>query len=252
MFFVKSSVPVVVLALILSLSLPSDAIPAPTKDLATNSQAIVSRTAKKPVKMNKCPKKAGKKRRSELLLPRTHPSAKEKITLYHGTDPSVVSQLSTLKLSDNAGDFSELGGFYLTDKLEAAGQYYCHGKEVNPKPTNVAIVEYTWNGPAHATKVLEWSSDTETKQGHPFMDFCGINNNDDFYRSASATTSVLQKWRDTLVKDIAMVSGPMNLEEDACLTKGFWQYAVIEEEALKSLTQVKVHNEPCSKFPAAQ
>jgi len=252
MFIFKPLVSIAALGSILAFSAMSDALPAHSRDLSTRSK-------KAPVKPRMCavkglkpgsPPKGAKKLKRDEIFARNGPSATKALKLYHGTSTADALRFGALRLSEAAGDFSDDGGFYLTDKLEHAGQYFCQGKEVVPKPTEVAIIEFAWNPTAHAGKILEWSSNTEAKSGHTFTNFCGINNSNDVYTERPATNKDLKKWRDALIKDIDMVTGPMTLEEDTCLAADFWQYAVIKESALASLTKGTVHTKPCSEFPA--
>jgi len=256
MFIVKPLISIAALGSILAFAVLSDALPTHSRDLSTRSK-------KAPVKMRMCavkgltpgsrPKGVKKSKRDEIFA-RNGPTATKALKLYHGTSIADAAKFGALRRSTDAGDFSEDGAFYLTDKLEHAGQFFCHGKGADPKPTEVAIIEFAWNPAAHAGKILEWSSDTDAKSGHTFTNFCGINNGDGIYADRNskpaATNKILKKWRDALLKDVDMVTGPMDLEEDGCLASDFWQYAVIQDSALASLTKGTVHTEPCSKFPA--
>ncbi|KAF5353761.1 hypothetical protein D9757_012951 [Collybiopsis confluens] len=214
-----------------------------TNSTATSSQPTGTSRA--------CPVKPPSKKpgKTRSLFRRSGPAdASGDITLYHGTTPDNVAGLRTginLLNTEEYGDFNDDYGFYLTDRMKAAGQFVCH----NPnKPATVAsIFEYKWAGASvPSDEIYKFPGESTAWQ-----DFVGINNNPNYNPRRGKTSQDYRDEADEILQGKVMITGPMKTEDDKDLTDNFWQYTLIEQGSVAKLTLVTVHeNIPCSKFPS--
>ncbi|KIK66710.1 hypothetical protein GYMLUDRAFT_238946 [Collybiopsis luxurians FD-317 M1] len=170
------------------------------------------------------------------------------ITLYHGT-PSMKAALlkangPLLSKTAKQGDFSRNYGFYLTDRMRAAGQFVCNPADVVPglEPKSVTIFEYSWAG-ISANKIHAFTGETDD-----WREFCCAN-------LAVDDTPDVQKVINNIAEGKVMITGPMRMAgADDKLTPDFWQYTVTDQNTLsKNLKLVAEHsNIPCTEFPAGQ
>ncbi|KIK68228.1 hypothetical protein GYMLUDRAFT_53904 [Collybiopsis luxurians FD-317 M1] len=181
--------------------------------------------------------------RNHMLFRRAGPDVSNEMTLYHGTkaDSPAVSELEEeidLAATSETGDFSQNFGFYLTDRMRAAGQFVCQPENDEDRPAAVTIFEYRWLG-CNPSEILSFPDKNDQWQ-----EFCNINNAPDEYSEEDT------RWAKDLVEGKYVVTGPMDTPDDIHLTKDFWQYAVIDQNGIEKLELVKVHeNIPCDRFP---
>ncbi|KAK7450565.1 hypothetical protein VKT23_012874 [Stygiomarasmius scandens] len=172
----------------------------------------------------------------------THPPGKSNVVLFHGTeDPQSAAALKkTVDLSViKNGDYHSTavdgvdGGFYLTNSLFAAAQFACRKLELK-----AYILEFQWNGASLPVK--------EYKEGAEYQAFLDYEKHED----ATTRNAAL----DQVMKDNAMISGPMNAPgADDYLSKYFWQYAVIKQEAASNnLKYIMTHEISCSAIPIGE
>ncbi|KAK7450570.1 hypothetical protein VKT23_012879 [Stygiomarasmius scandens] len=170
----------------------------------------------------------------------THPPGKSNVALFHGTeDPRSVAalqrgvDLSVIKDGDyhsTAVDGVD-GGFYLTDSIVAAAQFACRKL---PETKKVYVLEFQWNGASLPVK--------DYQDGAEYQTFLSYEKHED----ATTRNAALDK----VMKDNAMISGPMNAAGDEYLSKYFWQYAVIKQQAAtNNLRFVKTYEISCSAIP---
>lgn len=168
--------------------------------------------------------------------------------MYHGTSPENAASIFTggFHWTDKRGDFSPNGGVYLAKTMRSAGQFHCNpGK--GSAPTQVSIVEVEWNG--QGKRVKEFKS--KDKEWEAFTTWAS--------KGGKGLLPVAYKTTfPEIIKTMDMVAGPMGalggaIGADKHLTDNFYQYAVIKENQLSSLTRIKVLGPyPCTLFPAGQ
>ncbi|KAF5372433.1 hypothetical protein D9757_009907 [Collybiopsis confluens] len=214
-----------------------------TNSTATSSQPTGTSRA--------CPVKPPSKKpgKTRSLFRRSGPAdASGDITLYHGTTPDNVAGLRTginLLNTEEYGDFNDDYGFYLTDRMKAAGQFVCHNP--NKPATSASIFEYKWAGASvPSDEIYKFPGESTAWQ-----DFVGINNNPNYNPRRGKTSQDYRDEADEILQGKVMITGPMKTEDDKDLTDNFWQYTLIEQGSVAKLTLVTVHeNIPCSKFPS--
>jgi len=160
-----------------------------------------------------------------------HPSAKGKITLFHGTE-SDFGDLN-FQYASTGGDF-HFGkrAFYLTDTLKHAAQYACVSYcLVEQGIADATVIEYTWDG---SNNIHEFTGLSDPKwagyQAWVKADGNPANSEYSGYHSMD------------------MVTGPMRsqIDIDNKMAADFWQYTLLSETAAKAkLHRVKVHQVPC-------
>ncbi|KAK7450571.1 hypothetical protein VKT23_012880 [Stygiomarasmius scandens] len=212
----------------------------PTKT-STGSSSSVSPTSgtKKTCPAIKTVLKSSKGKRAGV----THPPGKSNVVLFHGTeDPQSEAKLkkavdlSVIKDGDYHSTAVEGvdGGFYLTDSLLAAAQFACRKL---PDAKKAYVLEFQWSGASLPVK--------DYKEGTEYQAFL------DYEKHGDATTR--NAALDKVMKDNAMISGPMNAAGDEYLSKFFWQYAVIKQSAAtNNLKYVKTHEITCTAVPIGE
>jgi hypothetical protein len=175
-----------------------------------------------------------------------HPPGKSDVSLFHGTeDKTNAASLKTkVDLSFiNLGDFHDVdadgvdGGFYLTDSLLPAAQFACRkALSTAGSEEKVYVLEFKWSGASLPVK--DFKDDAELQK---FLDY-----------DKSSDNTNRDPAMDAIMKDNAMITGPMKSDTgaDALLTKDFWQYAVIKQNAADNqLKYVTTHEVICSAVP---
>jgi len=218
---------------------------AKTRALVAQRPAVRQTAKTHPTKPVSCPlnqSKAGS-RLNKRDSPVIHPSGKNTITLFHGTSPdnarSIEDNGILLAKTKKSGDFHSLelgsnaGGMYFTDSLAAAAQFACYGVPRGKRPERVDVLEYSWTPGSFHIHELDTAGYENLMHVNAFIP--GANKNE----------------AKKIMKDSDMITGPMNVVgTDDLLTKDFWQYAIIKQEAVSGLHRVTTHrNIICARVP---
>jgi len=156
--------------------------------------------------------------------PVVHPSAKNAITLFHGTEKRAnainMAQGVNLSKTYDCGDFHDNqlhgsdGGAYFTDSVVAAAQFSCYKDAHDPTlvPATVHVLEFTWT--PGSRKVYEFT---------------------DMRAFSLAQCSTHD-----------MIAGPMgDPVTDKYLTPDFWQYALVKQSATTGLAYRRTYQVHC-------
>ncbi|KAJ7452266.1 hypothetical protein FB451DRAFT_1409420 [Mycena latifolia] len=221
--------------------------PAKAPSKAATGTAPATSACKKPKKGTSAKAAAPKtkaKKGPRRLLPRAvrHPSAKNTISLFHGTTATsaaaIVAQGPQISRTPK-GDFNSKpevdGGFYLSDSLITAAQFACHEQD-RGSPAQVDVLEFTWHG---SSSVHEFASQT-----NEWVSFVEHNLGPDPVKDAFHPQAV------EIFKNV-MVSGPMNGPDDLDLTDEFFQYAVVNQDAANTQLVMKTRHQNifCANVP---
>ncbi|KAF9063666.1 hypothetical protein BDP27DRAFT_1451174 [Rhodocollybia butyracea] len=192
------------------------------------------------------------------VKPVTHPSAKGKITLFHGTsDWEAANKMKTEgfdldRYGAPAGDFHSSGAKagYLTDSIYSAAQFVCYPPNYDKLFINtkrVYVVEFIWEGDKD-TPIHEFSNDLKWKQ------FWNYNQRD---HGGYGREMKPADFDEIMAK--TMITGPMDIHDDVNFTPNFWQYAVIGHrnrnlkytysDKLQPVRDIEVHKALCRNVP---
>ncbi|KIK65259.1 hypothetical protein GYMLUDRAFT_56662 [Collybiopsis luxurians FD-317 M1] len=217
--------------------------PTTPKTGSSNSRLPTTPKSSKPTTGKTCPAPqsvSGSKKSKRAGV--RHPPGKSNVVLFHGTEneKSADTLKSPVDLGESAfhGDLHSIGvgkehvqgGFYLTDSFLAAAQFACSKLE----PT-AYVLEFQWNGAKLPVKDYQAGDEFEEYLEYDKTQY-NEERNPDF---------------DQIMKDNDMVTGPMKaIGQDYLVTKWFWQYAVIKQQAATSnLKYVTRYEIACSAVP---